>query len=324
MGVAIPRRPALRFVSAAVLCGAAFAVAATLTFAVGQPESSVYRQVAMSRPYWFLSQWQWYEWAGIAGPMAILSFTAFDRRWRHNDALNVLCRMVLLAGIISFIVALIFARVNAETLLVARLQPLRIFQMVYLVMILILGAALASLLQASRLRWIGAFAFLAAIMFAAERQTFPASAHLELQDALSRQPSSNSWIQAFDWIRGHTPKDALFAMDADYINKPGEDAQCFRAIAERSALPDYSKDGGEAAITPALAAEWNTGQRIQTKLSEQSDEERIAALRPAGVNWIVLEEKARTSFTCAYANAAVKVCRLPAMTPGGVQVAARN
>ena len=73
-------------------------------------------------------------------------------------------------------------------------------------------------------------------------------------------------MQAFLWIRGNTPKDALFALDADYINAPGEDAQSFRAIAERSALPDYSKDGGEASIAPDLTAAWSIGQAAQRGL----------------------------------------------------------
>ena len=42
------------------------------------------------------------------------------------------------------------------------------------------------------------------------------------------------------------------ALDAQYITKPGEDAQGFRAIAERSALPDYSKDGGVVTNKPEL------------------------------------------------------------------------
>jgi hypothetical protein len=39
--------------------------------------------------------------------------------------------------------------------------------------------------------------------------------------------------------------------------------------------------------------------------------QRIAALKPLGVGWVVLERKAATSFVCGFANEAVKVCRLP-------------
>jgi hypothetical protein len=142
-----------------------------------------------------------------------------------------------------------------------------------------------------------------------ERMTFPASARIELTD--DDQKPVNAWVQAFEWIRDNTPKNAVFAMDADYITRPGEDAQSFRAIAERSALPDYSKDGGEAAITPSLSEEWSAGQQSQTKLSERNDTERIAALAPKGVEWVVLERSAATGFPCEYTNDAVKVCHLP-------------
>jgi hypothetical protein len=155
---------------------------------------------------------------------------------------------------------------------------------------------------------------LAAVMVAAEQRTFPASKHLELPDALAWSGSPeqrNSFERAFAWIGRNTPRDAIFAMDAQYITKPGEDAQSFRAIAERSVLPDYSKDGGVVTNKPELATAWLQGQVAQAELNTEPDTERLAALRPLGVTWVVLERNATTGFVCAYANVAVKVCRLP-------------
>jgi hypothetical protein len=273
-----------------------------------QPESSGYKQVAMSRYYWFLGQWHWYEWLGLVGPMVILGFVASVTQKRKNSfAFVSLARACVAAGTAALLVALIFARPNTTNLLVARLQPLRVFQTIYIVMILFVGAQLGTWLGTRKLRWAVTFAVLLTIMFFAERKTFPDSAHIEL----SSERQSNAWVQAFEWIRTNTPRDALFALDADYITKPGEDAQSFRAIAERSALPDYSKDGGEAAITPSLTEDWRLGQTLQAKLSERSDKERVASLRPAGVTWVVLARGAVTSFRCEYANTAVKVCHLP-------------
>ena len=187
------------------------------------------------------------------------------------------------------------------------MPSLRVFQVIYVVMILFVGAQLSIWLGRRKLGWVITFGVLAAVMFFAERQTFPSSPHIELP---SEHPN-NSWMQAFEWIRTNTPNDALFALDSDYITKPGEDAQSFRAIAERSALPDYSKDGGEAAITPSLTNDWKAGQMLQSRLSERTDKDRLATLVPAGVNWVVLMNTANTSLPCAYANGAVKVCRLP-------------
>ena len=113
------------------------------------------------------------------------------------------------------------------------------------------------------------------------------------------------------WIRANTPKDALFAMNANYIQADGEDAQCFRAIAERDTLPDYSKDGGEASVMPSLTDAWVQGQAAQAGIDDESDGEREAKLKGLGVGWVVLEARSGTGWECPYANGLVKVCRLP-------------
>lgn len=279
---------------------------------VALPENVTYLRAALTRHYWFLSQWHWYELIGLVAPLAILVRTAVADERNENKAGAALARMAVVAGITAVTVALLFARIGSTSHLVARLQPLRIFQTIYVVMILAIGAEVATrLLKRSAVRWVAMLAVLATVMVVVERQTFPSSAHIELPTETTRNVPKNEWLRAFLWIRQNTPKDALFALDADYITKAGEDAQCFRAIAERSALPDYSKDGGEASITPALTAAWSAGQTAQTGLSTEPDSSRMAALRPFGVNWVVLERNAATKFLCEYANDAVKVCRLP-------------
>jgi len=284
------------------------------------PESEIYQRVVLTRDYWFLSQWHWYELIGLIAPVAILSVIALGKRRESNAARVGLARMAVAAGLTAIVVALMFARTGLATHLVARMQPLRIFQLVYVVMILALGAGLAErVLRRRQTRWILAFSLLAGVMVAAERRTFPASRHLELPKALTWGGSTdqgstgggNLCEQAFAWISRNTPKDAVFALDAEYITEPGEDAQSFRAIAERSVLPDYSKDGGVVTNKPELAAAWLQGQVAQAELSTEPDARRLAALRPLGVTWVVLERDAVTRFVCEYANEAVKVCRLP-------------
>jgi hypothetical protein len=324
LGATLPERRGARVAAMLGLLGAAIIVAAVLR-TVAQPESAAYQGVAMSRYYWFLSQWHWYELIGLAAPLGILAAAAWRDRGRGYHGRTALVQMGLVTGSIATLIAAVFARVALPTHLVARLQPLRIFQQVYIVMILLVGAALARWLGRRPLLWVGVFGVLGAVMWTAERRTFPASAHLELPALFGAEKPINGWIQAFEWIRANTPVNAVFALDSDYITKAGEDAQCFRAIAERSALPDYSKDGGEAAITPSLTAAWAAGERAQSGLSERSDSERLGALASEGVGWVVLERGAVTSFACDYANAAVKVCRLPGVDPtGGVSVSARS
>jgi hypothetical protein len=316
----------VRIYGTAALAAAALAFAVCLQ-ALATPESAEYIRVALTRTYWFPAQWRWYELAGLAAPLAILSIFAWSvrvdsRQTRISesrcgapgscdgiDCAQSLARMAIAMGATSCLIALLFARTTAATHWIARLQPLRAFQIVYLILILTLGARLGErLLRRSAWRWIATMLLLGGVMFTTERAAFPNSNHLELPWIAAQ----NQWTKAFLWIRDNTPKDALFAIDADYINAPSEDAQCFRAIAQRSALADYSKDGGEASIAPELTAEWVSSQAAQKHLSAPatSDAERLAALRPLGVSWVVLQSGATTRFDCPYSNSAVMVCKL--------------
>ncbi len=311
LGCVVLDSGAVRWWRTAGLCIAAVVMAAVM-WRLAPEESAVYRQAAVTRYYWFLSQWRWYEWIGLVAPLMILALIAFGPRRQGNSPPVVLARMAVVCGVTATVIALLFARVNAANYLVARMQPLRLFQMVYVTMILLLGAMCAKwVLKRQPLRWAIALTALGGTMMFAEWQTFPDSAHLELPYLHHRRVAENQWEQAFQWIRANTPKNALFALDANYISKPGEDAQCFRAMAERSALPDYSKDGGEVSITPALALSWASGESAQRGLSAESDARRLETLAPLGVDWVVLERKAATEFPCGFENALVKVCRLP-------------
>ena len=279
------------------------------------PEGEIYRRVVLTRSYWYLGEWHWYEWVGLVAPVAILLAIGLRQRRDEDAALVGMARMAAAAGAIAVAVALLFARAGMKMHLVARMQPLRIFQVVYMVMILAVGAALGEwVLRRRPIRWVAVFSLLAGVTVASERRTYPASRHLELPDALAWRISAgreNQFEEAFVWVRRNTPTDAVFALDADYITKPGEDAQSFRAIAERSVLPDFSKDGGVVTNKPELAGEWLEGQAAQTGLDSEPDEERVRRLRPLGVSWVVLDRGAATEFVCMYANDAVKVCRLP-------------
>lgn len=308
-------RRGLRLWGTAGLAAAALAMAACAQN-VAPPETAGYIRVALTRTYWFPAMWTWYELIGLLAPLAILAAAAYPFRQlasrqlgQEDAAQQALARMAIAVGLTAAIIAVLFAHAGTAPHLVARMQPLRAFQIVYLIMVLVLGAQLGKrILRRSVWRWVAAMALLGGVMLAVALATFPDSNHLELPWATPRNP----WTQALLWIRQNTPKDALFALDADYINAPGEDAQSFRAISERSALPDFSKDGGEASIAPELTAAWGAGQTAQQGLSApaKTDAERAAVLRPLGVTWIVLETHAVTSLDCPYSNASVRVCRL--------------
>jgi hypothetical protein len=317
-----------RYLAYAILTIAALALAALLhLFAPAETPAIVAAE--RSRYYWFLSQWQWYELLGLIGPLAVLAALLLRYRKQSNSLNNAaatLCRASIALGCIATFVVLIFAQESSRTHLVARMQPLRVYLLIYAVMTLLLGAPLAQFALEARQRLHSSFArtalaavpvivllALAAIMFYVQRQTFPASEHLELPWLAQQNP--NPWVQAFLWCRDNTPPNALFALDTKYVNEDGEDAQTFRPIALRSAVPDFSKDGGEAAITPSLATQWQQGANAQVNLSTETDAVRDARLLPLGVTWMVLHASAPTTHPCPYNNGTIKVCRLAPSQP---------
>ena len=285
-------------------------VAATLVAwgaqVTAQPETADYVSVAATRYYWFLARWQWFEVAGLVAPLCILGWVGW--KGSRGTLEGGLARMSVSVGAIGVAIALGFAHEGGLVHAVARMQPLRCFQVVYVVMFTVLGGLFGErVLRGSVWRWTLAMVAVGGLMVWVQQQTYPASGHFELPGTAVR----NGWERAFLWVRENTPKDALFGLDADYVKAPGEDAQGFRAVAERSALPDYSKDGGQAAIRPELTESWIVGQRAQTGLTEATDEERVQALGALGATWVVMRREGVTGFACPYERERVKVCRLP-------------
>ena len=285
-----------------------------------KPEGQDALAADFSRYYWFLSQWRWFEWLGLAGPLAIYAGLVAWKRAEIGVPGRSCCRASIFTGALSVTVALGFGQQIFVAHPVARVQPLRLFLLPYLLMLTLLGgllgemferfarrarnAALAALLKITPALTI---ALVAGAMFLVQRATFAGSTHLELPG----RENANPWVQAFVWARQNTPSDAFFALDADYADTPGEDGQFFPAISERSALADFAKDGGTAANFPALAPEWHRSASATQRLSELSDVQRHTSLAPFGVQWVVLRAGARTEDACPYRNDVVKVCRLP-------------
>jgi len=259
----------------------------------------------------------WYEWLGVFGPLALLyAFQWFSQR-RHFDkefgpALRPLILALLYFGVFQTVVGLaIVLPPSLERL--RPFEPMRYLHLLYLLFFLIAGGLLGRyVLNRHAYRWLLLFVPIAAGMFYAQRQMFPATEHLEWPGASSR----NSWLQAFDWIRQNTPVESLFALDPHYMELPGEDYHGFRSLAERSALADWDKDAGMVARVPSLAPRWlkQVTAEDNWRNFRASDFERLK--REFGVNWVVLSRAdagattVESGMTCPYKNEAVEVCRL--------------
>ncbi len=299
-----PRNRRVRRIAIAAICIGCFAAAACLA-GFSPAVSSAYTRVALTRSYWFVATWHWYEQFGLIAPLLVLILLA---RSTTAPAAKDLARMAVATGVTALAVAFTFARVSSAGSIVARLQPLRSYQTIYILMLLALGAFLGErVLRDKTWRWAVLFVALGPSMYFVQDQTFPHSTHIEIPWTAP----SNQWQQGFLWIRNNTPVSAVFAIDADYINAPGEDAQNFRAIAERSVLPDYEKDGGIASIAPDLTPDWTEGENLQQQLNNGVGPAQISRLRSVGVDWVALAANTPTTLSCAYANQAMKVCPLP-------------
>ncbi|MBB5057883.1 hypothetical protein HDF16_002589 [Granulicella aggregans] len=270
-------------------------------------ESPAHLAAVATRTYFFLSEWRWYELLGIVAPLALLSSYALWQKNRSQSAGPALVTASVVMGLISLSISVAFCHPQAISQSIAALQPLRPFLFIYLVLFLVLGGLVGEfLLQSSVWRWLALTIVLGASLGYVQHTVYPGSPQVELPGVATHNP----WHQAFNWVRSSTPRDAIFALDANYIDAPAEDSLGFRAVAERDSLADRSKDGGAAAVFPQLADRWLTEQTATTNLNLITDAERLRRLSPFHVSWIVLNHDARTSFLCPFTNEAVKVCQL--------------
>lgn len=271
-----------------------------------QPPPAAYHEVALSRPAHFLLRWEWYEWFGLIGPVILFWWFARVAHKRGMANLELISRAMVPFVTIAAIAAAILS-IPARFEALARLQPLRCLALCYMVLIVVGAGFLGrTVLQNQTWRWLVLFVPLSLGMYMAQRQIFPASSHVEWPWSQPR----NYWAQAFDWIRGNTPVDALFALDPRHMVLPGEDVNGFRARAQRSRLADDNKDRGAASMFPPLAIP--LAEQIQDqenwKQFQKSDFQRLH--KKYGVTWVVVERPSPPGLDCPYKNPAVRVCRL--------------
>ena len=269
-----------------------------------EPTSPAWRAAAETRDYYYLGRWQWYEWLGVIAPLLILwGFRKIGERQNEGTFVHLTTRLIWY-GTFQLIVAI--ALMLPESLQRIRpLQPMRYLHLFYILFIVLAGGLLGQkFLQRHAARWLLLFAPLAAGMLFAQRATYPGSLHLELP---GRQPR-NPWLEAFAWIREHTPTDAYFAVGADYMRRPGEDYHGFRALSDRGRLADAGKDSAVATQVPRLSQRWLSEVDAQHGWEHfgPADYERLKS--SFGVNWVIVERPAGEEMHCPHENESLRVC----------------
>jgi hypothetical protein len=273
--------------------------------------SQAYHQAALQHGYHYIQHWAWYEVLGAIAPLVLFWCFARIARGRKWGNVERVSRAFVIYGSIYFAMALVFdlpPRFEA----LARLQPLRSLHFLYIVMFVMIGGLLGEFVLKQRVwRWLILFIPLIAGMFYAQRQLFPASAHVEWPGIAPRNP----WAQAFVWIRENTPLDAVFALDPNYMKIPGEDEIGFRCLAQRSRLADAVKDNGVVSMFPPLAEKWWAQVQDQTPWNQFSEQDFLRLKEKYGAAWVVLQSPSAATAShgmdCPYGNAAVQVCRIP-------------
>jgi hypothetical protein len=275
------------------------------------PTSAAYHAAAMRHEFHYIQLWTWYEQLGAVAPIFLFWWfgriargrIALARQWQR---LALVCCGLIIYNLVYFIAALV-VDLPARFESLARLQPTRSLHVVYMLLFLIMGGLLGEFVLKNRIwRWLLLFVPLGAGMYLAQRQLFPASAHIEWPGTAPRNP----WAQAFLWVRDNTPVDAVFALDPDFMQLKGEDTTGFRCLAERSRLADLSKDSGAVTMFPPLANEWWTEVRAQTPWKKFNKQEFERLKKTYGVSWVVVQQPGVAGLDCPYQNSTVKVCRV--------------
>lgn len=279
--------------------------------------SEAWRQAAATRGFYYLGRWHWYEWLGVFAPIVLLYLLRRWLRWSKNGEQRTTFTSVVTALLYYSVFQMIIGLLIMLPPSLQRLrpfEPMRYLHLLYILLFLILGGLIGEyLLGRHAYRWALLFVPLSAGMLYAQLRMYSDSPYLELPFVKQR----NQWVQAFDWIRQDTPLDALFAIDPHYEELPGEDQHGFRALAERSVLADYEKDGGMAARVPTIAPRWLKQVTALNGWHDFSPADFQRLKNEFGVAWVVLSRedagfRSATSgaMNCPYQNESVKVCRL--------------
>ncbi len=272
-----------------------------------QPAHGAYREVLASRAYFLVTTWHWWEWLGAFAPLVILTACSRLALKSTLPAFSRLAKSLVGLGLISTVAALLLAS-NADFMYLLRLQPMRSFHLIYVAFFILLGGLLGEyLLRTHVWRWMVCFCALSTGMFALDVAGYPSSPHIERPGV----PYQGEWLASFLWIRDHTPKDAIFALDPEYLLKTGVDLHGFRAVAERSMLADDEKDSGAASVFPELAEPWKEQSAAQSDWAHVSAD-RLQNLRAQyGVSWVLLENATVSDgLVCPYRNGELRVCRI--------------
>jgi hypothetical protein len=274
---------------------------------VFEPANPAWRKALETRTYDFPFQWSWYEWLGALAPIFLFCLLWRIARDRGEILLARFAAAVLAYGVFHQLLAM--AMLASPSLVrLAPLQPMRYLHLLYFLFLLTAGCLLAKYALKQRVWcWMAFLLVVNGCMFAWQWAEFRGSPHLELPGC----HPANEWLEAFAWIKEHTPENAYFAMDPHSMEAPGEDYHSFRALAERSQLADAVKDGAVVTMAPGLGPMW--AQQVQAQEGwrnfQLADFEHLKA--QFGVNWVLVSYPQPGGLACRWHSQSLAVCQIP-------------
>ena len=150
--------------------------------------SPAYRVATVSRDYFFLDKWEWFEIFGLFPPLVAALIYLSRSQFRIRSNYGLIAAVSLYVGCLAMLFAVCFTRTDASFLL-ARLQVLRSFQIIYILFFLLLGSLLGQYVLGRRWwAWAAGFTAVAALMFAVQLSLYPALKHRGV--AMGAQPQS--------------------------------------------------------------------------------------------------------------------------------------
>ncbi len=282
------------------------ATAMVLPFYLFQRPSEAWREAVMARRYYFPLAWTWYEWLGLVAPVLLVWWFARIARRHGMATLERLATRLLAFAVFQFAVAALMTMPSA-TVQLTSFQPMRWLHIFYFVFLVMAGGLIGQFLLGGRAwRWLILFVPLAGTMFYVQRDSFKYSDHIEWPGRTPKNP----WAKAFLWSSVHTPKNATFAIDPDYMGLHEEDGYGIRALAQRSLLAENKKDPGAATVFPDLAPEWREQVNAQRGIESFTLAQFHQLNSRYGVSWTVLPVTATVPLQCPYRNEAAQVCRV--------------
>jgi hypothetical protein len=282
------------------------AAALLLSLGLGSHPSEAWKEATLDRRYYFPLRWTWYEWLGLVAPVLLVWWFGRIARRHGMATLERLAARLVAFALFQFTVGALMTMLPG-TEQTAALQPMRWLHIFYFLFLLMAGGLIGQFLLCGKAwRWLVLFLPLAGVMFGVQRNSFRSSDHIEWPGRSARNP----WAKAYLWCAVHTPRDAVFAIEPDYMKLHGEESYGMRALSMRSLLAEDEKDPGAATVFPSLAPLWLEQVHAQRGIENFGAGQFRQLHVRYGVSWVVLPSTVRVPLQCVYRNEAAEVCKV--------------